>query len=95
MRVVLLAHEKFPDRAKTAVGVMRYGDHDVVGILDRANAGDDVSDHVDDLPNAPIFSSMTDAPACDALIIGIAPIGGGFDESWRPDVRAALRAGCD
>jgi len=31
----------------------------------------------------------------DALYIGIAPIGGGFDESWRSDVEAAIEAGCD
>jgi len=33
--------------------------------------------------------------AVDALLIGIAPIGGGFDESWREDVRTALEDGCD
>ncbi|MFB6169555.1 MAG: DUF1611 domain-containing protein, partial [Haloarculaceae archaeon] len=27
--------------------------------------------------------------------VGIAPIGGGFEESWRPDVRTALERGCD
>jgi len=37
---------------------------------------------------------MADVPAVDALVIGVAPIGGGFDESWRPDVRAALERGC-
>jgi uncharacterized NAD-dependent epimerase/dehydratase family protein len=31
----------------------------------------------------------------DALVIGIAPIGGGFDDTWRPDVRTALERGCD
>ncbi|MFB6217960.1 MAG: DUF1611 domain-containing protein, partial [Halobacteriaceae archaeon] len=38
---------------------------------------------------------MDDAPPVDRLVIGIAPIGGGFEESWRPDVRAALQRGCD
>jgi uncharacterized NAD-dependent epimerase/dehydratase family protein len=95
MRVAILAHEKFPDRAKTAVGVLRYGDHDVVAVLDRERAGDSVADHVPDLPDAPIVESMADAPDCDALLIGVAPIGGGFEESWRPDVRAALQRGCD
>jgi uncharacterized NAD-dependent epimerase/dehydratase family protein len=28
-------------------------------------------------------------------LIGIAPIGGGFDESWRPDVRGAIERGAD
>jgi uncharacterized NAD-dependent epimerase/dehydratase family protein len=28
-------------------------------------------------------------------LIGIAPIGGGFEESWRADVRVAIECGCD
>ncbi|ELY71012.1 hypothetical protein C489_01601 [Natrinema versiforme JCM 10478] len=33
--------------------------------------------------------------AVDTLLIGISPIGGEFDESWRDDVRTALEHGCD
>jgi uncharacterized NAD-dependent epimerase/dehydratase family protein len=95
MRVAILAHGKFPDRAKTAVGVLRYGDQDVVAVLDRDAAGDRGADHVPDVQDAPIVASMADAPECDALLIGIAPIGGDFDPSWRPDVRTALERGCD
>jgi len=99
-RIVILAHEKFPDRAKTALGVMRYGDQDVRAVLDRDRAGDRVSEHVPDVADAPIVGSFADAHAAadddlDALYIGIAPIGGGFDESWRADVEAAIEAGCD
>ena len=99
-RIAVLAHEKFPDRAKTALGVMRYGDQDVRAVLDRDRAGDRVSDHVPDIADAPIVASFADAHAAadgdlDALYVGIAPIGGGFDESWRSDVEAAIEAGCD
>lgn len=95
MRVAILAHEKFPDRAKTAVGILRYGHQDVVAVVDRDTAGDRVADHVPDVQDAPIVESMAEAPECDALVIGIAPIGGDFDPSWRPDVRTALKRGCD
>ena len=97
MRVAILAHEKFPERAKTAVGVLRYGDQEVVAVLDRERAGESVRDHLDDprIPDAPIVAGVDDAPECDALLIGIAPIGGGFEDAWRPDVRAALERGCD
>ncbi|PSP87912.1 DUF1611 domain-containing protein [Halobacteriales archaeon QS_4_66_20] len=95
MRLVILAHEQFPDRAKTAVGVLRYADDDVVAVIDRERAGERVCEHVPDVVDAPIVERMADAPDCDALLIGIAPIGGGFDESWRPDVRAAIERGCD
>jgi uncharacterized NAD-dependent epimerase/dehydratase family protein len=98
-RIVLLAHGGFPDWAKTATGVLRYGDQEVVAVLDRDRAGDRVADHLDGVPDAPIVESFADAAAAggdvDALYIGIAPIGGGFDESWRPDVHAAIEAGCD
>ena len=95
MRVAVLAHELFPHRAKTALGVLRYGDFEVVAVLDRKLAGDRVNDHITDVQDAPIVASMTDVPQADALIIGVAPIGGGFDPSWRDDVRTAIEAGCD
>lgn len=97
MRIAILAHGKFPERAKTAVGVLRYGEQEVVAVLDREAAGTTVGDHLPDIGAAdvPIVESVADAPAFDALLIGIAPIGGGFDESWRPDVRGAIERGAD
>ncbi|SEW02321.1 DUF1611 domain-containing protein [Natrinema salifodinae] len=99
MRIAILAHEKFPDRAKTALGVLRYGDHDVAAVLDRDTAGKRVSDFVSDVQDAPIVAELADledeADELDALLIGISPIGGEFDESWRDDVRTALEYGCD
>ncbi|MFU8870150.1 DUF1611 domain-containing protein, partial [Natronococcus sp.] len=96
MQIAILAHEKFPDRAKTALGVLRYADYDVEAVLDRDGAGSRVQDHVSDVQDAPIVEGMADVDAdVDALLIGIAPIGGGFDESWREDVRTALERGCD
>ncbi|WP_115865346.1 DUF1611 domain-containing protein [Halorussus litoreus] len=95
MRVAVLAHGKFPDRAKTAVGLLRHSDYEIEAVLDRENAGKQVSEFLPDVQDAPIVAEMADAPEVDALIIGIAPIGGGFDESWRSDVRNALDRGCD
>jgi len=99
-RIVILAHEKFPDRAKTALGVMRYGDQAVAAVVDRDAAGTRVHDHTTTVPDAPIVDSYAAATETvdgdvDALLVGIAPIGGGFDESWRPDVRDALADGND
>ncbi|WP_254862094.1 DUF1611 domain-containing protein [Halovivax gelatinilyticus] len=96
MRVTILAHEQFPGRAKTAQGILRYADYDVVAVLDRDRAGERVSAHIPDVQDAPIVAGMDDVDQpVDALVIGIAPIGGGFEESWRPDVRTALERGCD
>jgi len=96
MRVAILAHEGFPDRAKTAVGVLRYATDEVVAVLDRTRAGERVRDHVPDVQDAPIVDGIDAVDeSIDALLIGIAPIGGGFDETWRPDVRGALERGAD
>lgn len=101
MDLAILAHKQFPHRAKTGIGLCRYTDDEVVALLDRDHAGDRVADHVADAgpdgraQDAPIVASMADAPDCDALVVGISPIGGGFEESWRPDVRTALERGCD
>jgi len=101
MRVAILAHEQFPDRAKTAVGILRYADHEVVGVLDRDRPGERTADIVPDVRDVPIYpdaGSLLGAvgeDGVDALVIGIAPIGGGFEESWRPDVRTLIAAGCD
>lgn len=82
MRVAILAHDGFPDRAKTALGVLRYADDDVVAVLDRETAGQQVSDFVSDVQDAPIVAGIDAVDTVDALLIGIAPIGGGFDDSW-------------
>ncbi|AEN05671.1 DUF1611 domain-containing protein [Halolamina sp.] len=95
-RIAVLAHEKFPGGAKTALGVMRYSDDETVAVIDRDTAGDRVADHETTVPDAPIVDSFDAVEgAVDALLIGIAPIGGGFDDSWRSDVVAALEQGVD
>lgn len=95
MDVAILAHGKFPERAKTATGVMRYSDHDVRAILDRDRAGTRVHDHATWLPDAPIVAGMDEVDEADALIIGIAPVGGSLQDDWRPDIRTALERGCE
>lgn len=95
MDAAILAHGKFPNGAKTATGVMRYGDHDIVAILDRDKAGTRVHDHAPGLPDAPIVEDMESVGEADTLIIGIAPVGGEFDDSWRSDIKTALEHGCE
>lgn len=93
--VALLAHNKFPHDAKTAVGILRYADYNVGAVIDRQRAGQRVHDFLPDVQDAPIVAHMDEVGDIDTLIIGIANVGGAFDESWRDDVRTALQRGCD
>lgn len=95
MRAVVLAHDHFPDRAKTALGVMRYSDYDIAGVLDRENAGATADDFLDDLGEIPVVEGASEIDSADVLIIGISVMGGNFDSSWRDDVTTALERGWD
>jgi len=96
MRVAILAHGKFPHDAKTAVGVLRYGQQDVAAVLDRETAGNRVADHLPDVQDAPVVEGIEEIPGdIDQLIVGIAPIGGGLEEGWRHDINGAIQRGAD
>jgi uncharacterized NAD-dependent epimerase/dehydratase family protein len=98
-RLVILTEGQFGDsHAKTAYGVIRYGRHDVVAVLDSTQAGRNVSAF---LPghDIPIVATLAEALALpippDALLIGIAPTGGRFPTAWRGIVLDAIAAGLD
>lgn len=82
------------DSAKTALGVIRYGEAEVVCVVDSVNAGKVVSDIYPSLPSIPIFSSIDEAknniPLANILLIGIAPAGGIFPPEWFKDIKKAI-----
>lgn len=102
MRLALLAHDKFgPQSAKTAMGAIVYarngwsGD-EVVCVIDRSKSGEDAGAYLGDVAKGiPIVRSTTEALRFgpEALVIGIAPVGGALPTDWRPDIDAALDAG--
>ena len=98
-RLVILAEGNFGfHHGKTAVGVIRYGPHDVRAVIDSSQAGSNVSEL---LPahDIPIVATLDEAlarePRPDTLLIGIAPTGGKLPDSWRSTILAAIRAGLD
>jgi uncharacterized NAD-dependent epimerase/dehydratase family protein len=106
MRLVVLAHDSFdPRRAKTAHCVIRYarlgwsGD-EVVAVVDRTKAGEDASASIGEVgAGIPVVASVADACALptahrpDALVIGVAPVGGALPAGWADDIREALARG--
>lgn len=98
-RLVILTEGQFQDHdAKTAMGVIRYGPHDVVALLDSTIAGRNVGEWMPG-HDVPVIATLAEALAAprrpDTLLIGIAPTGGRLPEAFRSIIVEALRAGLD
>jgi uncharacterized NAD-dependent epimerase/dehydratase family protein len=96
---VILAEGQFgAHSAKTAYGVIRYGPHEVVAVLDSTRAGDNVAAYLPGF-DIPIVASLSEVLALpnrpDALLIGIAPTGGRLPAGWRSTIDDAIAAGLD
>jgi uncharacterized NAD-dependent epimerase/dehydratase family protein len=98
-RLLILTEGQFGlHDAKTALGVIRYGRDEVVGILDSTMAGRNLREFLPafDIPFVATLEEGLDRPVRpDTLLIGIAPTGGRLPESWRATILAAITAGLD
>lgn len=97
-RYAILAPACFAQNAKTAHGVIRYGNDETVAVIDPSCAGQRVRDAVPYLNcDAPIVESVAAALqyAPTALLIGTAPKGGKLPPDWRAQVLAAIEAGLE
>jgi uncharacterized NAD-dependent epimerase/dehydratase family protein len=97
-RIAVLAEGCFaPLEAKTAVGMLRYRPEEVVAIIDSTRAGRDAQACVGVGGKVPVVEGLEAAAArgANALLVGIAPQGGGLPAAWRPAVRGALERGWD
>ncbi|HEY7348193.1 MAG TPA: DUF1611 domain-containing protein [Ktedonobacterales bacterium] len=97
-RIAILAEGHFHwQGAKTAVGMIRYGQDQVVAVLDSTKAGQDTAQVLGNGVGAgiPIVRDVGEALKYrpDTLLIGIAPIGGRLPDPWRGQVLQALNAG--
>ena len=84
--------------AKTAMGVIRYGQDEIVAILDSSMAGRSLAEVLPgrDIPFvATLDAALAMRPPPDSLLIGIAPTGGRLPEAWRSLILDAIRAGLD
>ncbi len=92
--VILTEGKSNPMDAKTATGILRYRGGDVVAVIDSTCAGRRCQEVLGVGGDTPIVASLDEARA-DALLIGIAPAGGGLPESWREVIRSAIARGMD
>jgi uncharacterized NAD-dependent epimerase/dehydratase family protein len=95
------ARKKFPMRAKTADGLLRYAEYKIAGVVDSGGvggivAGDILPAYLKDRKNfsVPIFHDIKKAKVAtksDALIIGTAPEGGELPEEYKDDIVWAIK----
>lgn len=83
--------------SKTANSLIRYCPDEVVAVLDSRYAGEDIERILGIGRGIPIVASIAEALSLQPtmLVIGVAPVGGGLDTSWRPHICAAIEAGMD
>jgi uncharacterized NAD-dependent epimerase/dehydratase family protein len=98
-RLVILTEGQFGlHDAKTALGVIRYGNDTIVAILDSTMAGRNLKELLPgfDIPFAGSLDEALRGPIRpDGLLIGIAPTGGKLPPSWRSLILRAIEAGLD
>lgn len=96
-RLAILAEGRFDTHnGKTAHGVIRYGDREVVAVIDSTHAGRTAADVVPFCARpVPIVATLAEAleREPDALLIGVAPAGGKLDPAWRALLLDAIGAG--
>jgi uncharacterized NAD-dependent epimerase/dehydratase family protein len=96
-RFLILADGEFgPLTSKTANSVIRYLPDRVVAVVDRVSAGKTVQDVLGFGGTIPVVGSMKEGLAGkpDAILVGIAPVGGRLPEEWRNWLLEAIDAGC-
>jgi uncharacterized NAD-dependent epimerase/dehydratase family protein len=95
-RYLVVADGQFgPLTSKTANSAVRFIPDRIVGVLDRRAAGSTVHDVLGFGGDIPIVGTLEEGIALGptALLVGIAPQGGGLPVSWRPWLRGAIEAG--
>jgi uncharacterized NAD-dependent epimerase/dehydratase family protein len=98
-RLVILTEGQFGIHdAKTAMGVIRYGNDEVIAILDSSMAGRNLREFLPahDVPFVATLGEALAGPTRpDGLLIGIAPTGGRLPAEWRATILEAIAAGLD
>jgi uncharacterized NAD-dependent epimerase/dehydratase family protein len=97
IRYLILADGEFgPLTSKTANSVIRYLPDRIVGVLDRGHAGRTIEDVLGFGGRTPVVGTMSEGLALgpDAILIGIAPMGGRMPDEWRSWLLEAMDAGC-
>jgi uncharacterized NAD-dependent epimerase/dehydratase family protein len=82
---------------KTATSLLRYRPQEVVAVIDGDHAGQTTGTVLGLAGDTPIVDEIESALPCNptALLLGIAPRGGGLPPEWRRQILVAIAAGLD
>jgi uncharacterized NAD-dependent epimerase/dehydratase family protein len=99
-RFLILADGQFgPLSSKTANSCIRYLPERIVGVLDRAQAGQTVQQVLGFGGAIPVVGDFAEGLAlgagATAVLIGIAPMGGRLPDEWRGWLRTAIERGLE
>ncbi len=95
-RIVLLTegNTSVPS-AKTAIGLLRFRQQDVIAVLDSTSPRVPVGQILGHGADIPIIPQLDEAETPDALFIGISPNGGRLPKEMRNHIRRAIDLGID
>jgi uncharacterized NAD-dependent epimerase/dehydratase family protein len=95
----LNARKKLPSRAKTADGILRYAQYNIVGLIDSQCSEKYTNQVLTDLKRKiPIFKNVTEAQkktSAQVLVIGVAPQKGEVPASFIKEITKALNNDLD
>ena len=83
------------DYAKMGLGVIRYLQNPIVGIIDSNHAGRNINQEYTIDRDIPIYKKLDQVidQGAEVLILGIAPSGGKIPDTWHSVIKEALNSG--
>ena len=83
------------DFGKMGLGVIRYLENPIVGVIDSENAGSNINKEFKIDRDIPIYNSLDQVikKGAEVLALGIAPSGGKIPKEWLPLIESAVNAG--
>ena len=83
------------DFGKMGLGVIRYLENKIVGVIDSENAGSNISKEHKIDRDIPIYSSLEEVikKGAEVLVLGIAPSGGKIPNDWLYLIESAVKMG--
>ena len=83
------------ESGKMGFGAIRYLQNEIVAVIDSTQVGQSITKFINTKKQIPIIATLEEAKAlgANALLLGIAPVGGKIPEKWIPLIENALELG--